>query len=133
VLEASGFPQKSRGFAGKVSEPAPLQEMIQGLHDVARSAADRLATVRPVGVLDAGIATAANIEWLRAEDDPYRGVSRKRPCKLCEEEAIRVKDEPGAQVKGPRGEHPETAEVERCHAQGREQTERSLQTRFSKR
>ena len=67
VLDESLFPKKSRVLAGNVSEPATLKEMIQGLHDVAHPAEDLFATVRPVVVLDAGIATEANLEWLRAE------------------------------------------------------------------
>lgn len=134
VLDASGFPKKSRVLAGNVSEPATLKEMIQGLHDVARPAEDLFATVRPVVVLDAGIATEANLAWLRAEGYPYLVVSRKRSRAFSEEEAVLVKDMPGAEVKVQRVERPETAEVElHCHSQGREQKERSIRTRFSKR
>jgi hypothetical protein len=134
VLDASGFPKKSRVLAGNVSEPTTLKEMIQGLHDVARPAADLFATVRPVVVLDAGIATEANLEWLRAAGYPSLVVSRKRHREFSEEDAVLVKDTPGAEVKVQRVERPETAEVELyCHSQGREHTERSIQTRFSKR
>jgi transposase len=134
VLDASGFPKKSRVFAGNVSEPATLKEMIQDLHDVAHLAEDLFATVRPVVVLDAGIATEANLEWLRAAGYPYLVVSRKRHREFSEEAAVLVKDTPGAEVKGQRVERPETAEVELyCHSQGREQKERGIQTRFSKR
>jgi transposase len=134
VLDASGFPKKSRVLAGNVSEPATLKEMIQGLHDVARPAEDLFATVRPVVVLDAGIATEANLAWLRAEGYPYLVVSRKRSRAFSEQDAVLVKDTPGAEVKVQRVERPETAEVELyCHSQGREHKERGIRTRFSKR
>jgi transposase len=134
VLDSSGFPKKSRVLAGNVSEPTTLKEMIQGLHDVARPAEDLFATVRPVVVLDAGIATQANLEWLRAEGYPYLVVSRKRSRAFSEEDAVLVKDTPGAEVKVQRVERPETGEVElHCHSQGREHKERSIRTRFSKR
>ncbi len=96
MLDESLFPKKSRVLAGNVGEPATLQEMIQGLHDVARPAEDLFATVRPVVVLVAFIATAANLKWLRAEGYPYLVVSRKRHRELSEEDAVLVKDTPGA-------------------------------------
>jgi len=134
VLDESLFPKKSRVLAGNVSEPATLKEMIQGLHEVARPAEDLFATIKPVVVLDAGIATEANLEWLRAEGYPYLVVSRKRSRAFSEEDAVLVKDTPGAEVKVQRVERPETAEVElHCHSQGREHKERGIRTRFSKR
>ena len=57
VLDGSGFPRRSRVFAGNAIEPASLKEMLSGLN------APPGATV----VMDAGIATEANLTWLRAQ------------------------------------------------------------------
>ena len=57
VLDGSGFPRRSRVFAGNTSEPATLKDMLTGL------GAPPGATV----VMDAGIATEANLTWLRAQ------------------------------------------------------------------
>ena len=57
VLDGSGFPRRSRVFAGNASEPATLGDMLSGL------GAPPGATV----VMDAGIATEANLTWLRAQ------------------------------------------------------------------
>ena len=68
VLDGSGFPRRSRVFAGNASEPASLKEMLSGL------TAPPGATV----VMDAGIATEANLTWLRAQGYHYVVVSRLR-------------------------------------------------------
>lgn len=138
VLDASGFPKRSQVFAGKASEPATLKEMIQGLHhpsaNLESSTPDLWAKVAPVVVLDAGLATEANLGWLRAEGYPYLGVSRERHREFTEEEAILVKDTPGAEVRVQRVERPEAGEVVLyCHSQGREAKERAIRTRFSQR
>lgn len=138
MLDASGFPKQSWVFAGNVSAPATLKAMVEGLRPPAvgqeASTADLLATVKPVVVLDAGIATEANLKWLRGEGYPYLVERRKRSREFCEEAAVLVKDTPGAEVKGQRVDHPETGEVNRyCYSQGREQKERGIQTRFSQR
>ena len=68
VLDGSGFPRRSRVFAGNASEPATLKDMLSGL------GAPPGATV----VMDAGIATEANLTWLRAQGYHYVVVSRLR-------------------------------------------------------
>ena len=68
VLDGSGFPRRARVFAGNASEPATLKDMLTGL------GAPSGATV----VMDAGIATEANLTWLRAQRYHYVVVSRLR-------------------------------------------------------
>ena len=63
ALDASGFPRRSRVFAGNDSEPTTLAEMITGL------GAAPGATV----VMDSGIANDANLVWLRAQGLPLPG------------------------------------------------------------
>lgn len=68
VLDGSGFPRRSKLFAGNASEAATLEQMLEKL-DAAPG-----ATV----VMDAGIATEANLSWLREHGYNYIVVSRKR-------------------------------------------------------
>ena len=57
VLDGSGFVKRSEVFAGNVSEPQTLAEMVGNLVDAG-------ANHTPTVVLDAGIATEENIAWL---------------------------------------------------------------------
>ena len=68
VLDGSGFVRRSQTFDGAVSEGTTLDGMLRGL------GAPRGALV----VMDAGIATAENIRWLRTQGDRYLVVSRER-------------------------------------------------------
>ena len=68
ALDASGFVRRVQFFAGNASEPATLKDMLTGLH------AAPGATV----VMDAGIATEAQLTWLRAQGYHCVVVSRLR-------------------------------------------------------
>ena len=68
VLDGSGFVRRSRVFAGNASEPQTLKGMLTDL------AAPKGATV----AMDAGIATEANLAWLKTQGYHYVVVSRKR-------------------------------------------------------
>jgi hypothetical protein len=57
TLDGSGFPRGSRFFAGNASEPATLEETLSGLSTPSGAAV----------VMDAGIATEANLTWLRVQ------------------------------------------------------------------
>jgi len=61
ALDGSGFPRRSRVFAGNASELATMKDMLTGL------GAPSGATV----VMDAGIATEAYLTWLRDEGYHY--------------------------------------------------------------
>ena len=84
VLDSSGFPRKSQIFPGNASEPQTLQEMLQALDGRKGS------TV----VLDAGIATEENIQWLVENGYHYLVVSRKRKRDFDEDKATLIKDMP---------------------------------------
>ena len=61
VLDGSGFVRKSCIFAGNASEPATLKDMLSGM-----SAPPGAAVV-----MDAGIATEANLAWLKTHGYHY--------------------------------------------------------------
>jgi transposase len=67
VLDVSGFPKRSRIFAGNVAEAKTLEEMLTEL------GAAPGATV----VMDAGIASEKNLAWLKLHGYDYVVVSRK--------------------------------------------------------
>ena len=75
VLDVQGFPKKSRIYEGNVSEPKTLEAMIDGLSIEDRGEG---SLFKPTIILDAGIATEDNIEWLKGEEYRYIVVSRKK-------------------------------------------------------
>ena len=64
VINEHGFATRSSFLPGNISEPKTLEAMITALH----SSNDLL---KPVVVLDAGIATEENLKWLRDRNFPY--------------------------------------------------------------
>ena len=68
VLDSSGFVRKSKMFAGNVTEGSTLQDMLKGLD----------APEGALVVVDAGIATEANLAWLKDQGYRYLAVSRER-------------------------------------------------------
>jgi transposase len=122
VLDGSGFPRKSQLFPGNASEPQTLQTMLQGLSGQPGS------TV----ILDAGIASEENIEYLIEHHYKYIVVSRKRKRDFDEDKATVIKDFPGQTVKAQRVVVEETGEVELyCHSELREKKEQAMQDSFA--
>jgi len=85
VLDGSGFPRTSEFFPGNASEPETLEAMLRDLNSHTGS------TV----VMDAGIASEANIAWLVEQGYTYLVVSRKRKREFDDEQAVTVKQAPG--------------------------------------
>lgn len=122
VLDGSGFPRKSQVFPGNASEPQTLQSMLETLSGQPGS------TV----ILDAGIASEANIEYLTKQHYKYIVVSRKRRRNFDPDQAVTIKDIPGKTVKAQRVAVEETGEIELyCHSQLREKKEQAIQDRFA--
>ncbi|MBL0011917.1 MAG: hypothetical protein IPP22_15005 [Nitrosomonas sp.] len=69
VLDSSGVSAQQPGFAGNASEPATLETMVTSLAGAKASA---------LIVMDAGIATEANLQWLQERNYRYLVVSCKR-------------------------------------------------------
>jgi len=154
VLDGSGFSRRSRIFAGNVSEPGTLQQMIEQLHrcspepeqgdqhsepqpgDGSAPVPTQLALQLkqpPTIVMDAGIATEANVQWLQQHGYPYIVVSRKRYLQFDADQAVVVKAEKDDEVRAYRVER-EDGEVELyCHSKRREAKEQAIEKRFSNR
>ena len=116
VLDGSGFPRRSRVFAGNASEPATLAQMLTGLGAPSR------ATV----VMDAGIATEANLKWLRAEGHDYVVVSRLRERQFDPEGATEVRSAGNVTIKIQRVIDEQGHALLYCHSPAREQKDRAI-------
>lgn len=81
VLDATGFPKKSEVFEGNISEAKTLEKMISSLE----------GEKKPIIVMDAGIATEQNIEWLKTQGYQYIVVSRQAKQFIFDEEDENIK------------------------------------------
>jgi transposase len=127
VLDASGFPKRSEVFEGNVSEPKTLKTMLEHL-TLAPGA------VAPTVVLDAGIATEANLAWLTEQGYRYLVVSRERHTPFDAQAAVLIRAEGDTQIRAQRVVDEVTGEVRLyCHSTGREAKERAIGQRFSTR
>ena len=80
VLDGSGFVRRSQVFAGNVREDSTLAAMLTALD----------APAGALVVLDRGIATEANIAWLREQGYRYLVVSRARHRQFDLEQAVTI-------------------------------------------
>jgi transposase len=106
VLDGSGFPKKSHIFKGNIAEAGTLQSMLEKISDK-----------KAVVVMDAGIATEANITWLNDNNYKYLVISRKRNQSLHDIEGVVVKDDPENKITTFLLNNDQEAELY-CHSQG---------------
>jgi hypothetical protein len=125
VLDSSGFPKKSKIYPGNVSEQATLKEMLEGLEGDKKS----------IVVMDAGIATEQNIEWLTQEGYRYIVVSRKRNLQMPQTQTpIILKEEKNNLVKAILVSNDKTNELELyCHSEAKEAKTKVMVSKASKR
>ncbi|MFQ5641801.1 MAG: IS1634 family transposase [bacterium] len=139
VLDGSGFSRKSRIFPGNISEPSTLQKMIEDLSETpATENSEKLQgelawDKRPTIVMDAGIASKDNVDWLRQQGYPYIVVSRKRHLEFDPAQAVFVKTSEHDKVRAQRIECAD-GEIELyCHSERKEQKEQSIVSQCSER
>ena len=135
VLDMHGFPKKSRIFEGNVSEPKTMETMINGL---AGGDISEASFIKPTIVLDAGIASEENIQWLKDKHYPYIVVSRKKKKEIPSDVTmIAVKEDDKTNivfVKAGLVKNQETGELELyCHSIDKEKKEDSIKTKFQER
>jgi transposase len=124
VLDGSGFVRRSQTFAGNVSEAGTLETMLQNLG----------APPDALVVMDAGIATEANIQWLRKMGYGYLVVSRERSRQFNADDAISLETAAQATVRCQKVVAEDGQEVRLyCHSPGREQKEQAMAERFASR
>lgn len=136
VLDGSGFPKRSKVFPGNASEAQTLSEMVEELSYRQGNKTQQwlLENPKPTIVMDAGIATEENINWLVDNEYNYLVVSRKHYREFSEEKAVVVKNERDYTVKAYKKLNEETDEIELyCHSTQREKKESSIQNLFTTR
>jgi transposase len=121
VLDSGGFVRRSRMFAGNAAEAGTLQDMLKGL-------------ATPDGamiIMDAGIATAANIVWLKEQKYRYLVVSRERGRQFDPGLAVDTLTASNETVRLQRVLSEDGTEVRLyCHSEGRETKETAISARF---
>lgn len=131
MLDSSGFPKCSRVFEGNISEPVTLKKMIKSM-ERKKVFPEMLEPSKATIVMDAGIATEDNIEWLKKNGYPYIVVSRKRHREFNEGEAVMVKQDQDGTVKAQKVIDSENDEVLLyCHSTKREKKEQAINDRFT--
>ncbi len=123
VLDGSGFVRRSETFEGNAAEGHTLERMLEEL------GAPQGALV----VMDAGIATEANLTWLGEKGYRYLAVSRERARQFEAESAIGIETASGNTVHLQRIDDPEKQEVRLyCHSEQRQQKEQGIDQRLCK-
>ncbi len=124
VLDGSGFVRSSQTFDGNVAEAGTLEVMLNSLH------APKGALV----VMDAGIATQANIDWLIAGGYRYLVVSRERNRQFDLEQSIGLTTASGDTVHCQKVLSEDNKEVRLyCYSEARGQKEQAMTRTFSTR
>lgn len=122
VLDGSGFIRRSKTFAGNVSEGATLAGMLSGLGVPAGA----------MVVMDAGIASEANVTWLSEHGYRYLVVRRGGTRQFDESRAITIETAGGEPLLLQKVVREDGQEVELyCHSAGREAKETAMLARFS--
>ena len=124
VLDGSGFVRRSETFAGNAAEGQTLAHMLGNLG----------APAGALVVMDAGIATDANLFWLREQGYRYLVVSRERARQFELEAAIPIETATGSALHIQRVEDSDHQEVRLyCYSEQRAQKEQSIHQRFCER
>ena len=135
VLDMQGFPKRSRIFDGNVSEPSTLETMINGLSDKEKC---QQSMFKPTIVMDAGIATDENVQWLKEHHYRYIVVSRKKKTQIPDNvKMVPVKQDKKTKavlVKAGFTYNQQTDEMELyCHSIDKEKKEESIKSKFQQR
>jgi len=121
VLDSSGFVRRSKMFPGNVAEGSTLQDMLKAL-DAPKDA---------LVIMDAGIATEANLAWLSEQGYRYLAVSRERTRQFDPDQATKVLTGSEETVQLQRTLSQDGAEVRLyCHSAGRQTKETAISARF---
>jgi len=123
VVDADGFPKRSDVFAGNVSEPKTLAGMISALSSP--------GMMHPLVVMDAGIATADNIVWLKEHGYAYLVVSRKKQGAVPAE-MVTVREDARRLIRAAVVRNTDEITLY-CHSTDKESKEAGITNRFSQR
>ena len=124
MLDGSGFVRRSEVFSGAVNEDRTLASMLDALG----APADALV------VMDAGVATEANIAWLRENGYRYLAVSRERTRRFDPELALAIETRSRRTVHVHKVVDPDGGEARLyCYSEARAKKERGIADRFAAR
>jgi len=130
VLDGDGFPKRSRVYEGNMSEGKTLEKMLLGLQK-------EPSLIKPLIIVDAGIAAEDNLKWLRDKHYDYLAVSRRRKRKIPEELASRmvtVQENKESLVRAVLENDEKTKEVlVWCHSIQKEKKEEGINNLFRQR
>lgn len=122
VLDSSGFVRSSQTFAGNVSEAGTLETMLNCLS----------APTNALVVMDAGIATETNIDWLRSNGYRYLVVSRERNRQFDVTQGNHLETASGDSVHCQKVLAEDGEEVRLyCYSEARSQKEQAMTQQFS--
>ena len=121
VCDGSGFIRRSRVFAGNAVECRTLEEMLSGLG----------APAGALVIMDRGIATAANLVWLKTQGYRYLVVSREMGRRFDADAAVGLVTAGGDTIRLVREVSADGQEVRLfCHSPNRELKETGMMDRF---
>ena len=124
ALDGSGFVRRSQVFPGAVNEDTTLAPMLDALG----APADALV------VMDAGVATAANIAWLRESGYRYLAVSRERTRRFDPDLAVALETRSRQTVHVHKEVDARSGEARLyCYSEARAKKERGIAERFAAR
>lgn len=124
VLDGNGFVRHSQVFEGNAVESQTLAEMLEGL----RAPTDALV------VMDRGIATEANLQWLSEQGYRYLVVSRERHRQIDQDQAVTITTASAQTVKLQKVLSEDGREARLyCYSEQRAETEKGIEQRFSQR
>jgi transposase len=122
VLDGSGFVRRSQTFAGNVSEGQTLQTMLTGLN----------APPGALVVMDAGIATEANLAWLAETGYRYLVVRRGGARQFDLSQSVGIVNASGETLHLQKTLSDDGREVLLyCHSPGREAKETAMSAKFA--
>ena len=129
VLDGDGFPLSSQVFPGNASEPGTLALMLDGLQEKKPLP----QATKPVIIMDAGIASQDNIDWLTERDYHYLVVSREQSVKNPKDQdnAVMVRENDHSKVCVYSETDEETTETRLyCHSEQKAKKEQAIRNRF---
>ena len=124
AFAGSGFVRRSEAFSGAVNENSTLASMLGALG----APADALAA------MDAGIATEANIAWLRGNGYRHLAVSRERIRRFDPELALAIETRSRQTAQAHKVVDAESGEARlHCRSEARANKEQGVENRFAAR
>lgn len=124
ILDGSGFIRRSKMFEGSIAESTTLEGMLEELN------APKGALV----IMDRGIATQKNIDWLKEHGYRYLVVSRERNRQFDETQSVQTLTAQEETIQLQRTISDDGEEVRLyCYSEGREKKETAITGRFSER